>query len=232
MICAYDRCKSSRKRVHRERHPTVQKTVRKGWYLSRVAEAGTLREAEREKKKEGYRGKEESPETRAPFVLRTSRAVNKSVESKAEIQNALKTAMKSGDRITVSTLRLLLSAIYNEEIRARKQLDGDEIKRIISTLRKQRAEAIALFRKGGREDLAEKEENELKILERFLPQPMTDEEVRTLIQDCIVEANAKGAADLGRVMKLVMSKVSGRSEGKRVSELAREILASQAARQP
>jgi uncharacterized protein YqeY len=143
---------------------------------------------------------------------------------KAEIQEAVKTALKSGDAVTLSTLRLLLSALHNEEIKGRRELAPEEIQKTISTLCKQRGEAIELFRKGGREELALKEEAELAVLKRYLPQPLTEEEVAVLIRSSIDEAGAKGIQDLGKVMKLLMPKVSGRSDGKRVSELAKALL--------
>jgi len=143
---------------------------------------------------------------------------------KAEIQEAVKSAMKSADALTLSTLRLLLSAVHKEEIRVRKELTTEEIQKIIGTLCKQRGEAIELFRRGGREELAQKEEAELAILQRFLPQPLSEEEVKGLIRASITEAGATGLQDLGKVMKLVMTKVSGRSDGKRVNELVRVLL--------
>jgi uncharacterized protein YqeY len=146
------------------------------------------------------------------------------MELKTEIQEAVKTAMKSGDAVTLSTLRLLLSAIHNEEIKLRKELTAEEIQKTIATLAKQRNESIELFRKGGREELARKEEAELQILQKYLPQALTEEELRSLIQQSIGELGAKGVGDLGKVMKQVMPKVSGRSDGKRVNELAKELL--------
>jgi uncharacterized protein len=146
------------------------------------------------------------------------------MELKAEIQEAAKLAMKSGDRVTLSTLRLLLSALHNEEIRIRGELTREDIERTIATLCKQRTEAIDLYRKGGREDLALNEESELAVLKRFLPQQLSESEVRDLIQSCIAEAGARGIQDLGKVMKLVMPRVSGRSDGKRVNELVRGLL--------
>jgi uncharacterized protein len=146
------------------------------------------------------------------------------MELKAEIQEAAKQAMKSGDRVTLSTLRLLLSALHNEEIRIRGELSKEDIQKTIATLCKQRTEAIDLYRKGGREDLALKEDGELAVLKRFLPQQLSEDEVRDLIQSCIAEVGAQGIQDLGKVMKLVMPKVSGRSDGKRVNELARGLL--------
>ncbi len=143
---------------------------------------------------------------------------------KEEIQEAVKAAMKTGDRLTLSTLRLLLSALQNEEIRGRRELTTEEIHRTIATLCKQRTEASELFKKGGRTELAEKEEAEIKVLQRFLPQPLSEAEVRNLIQVSIDEVGAKTIQDLGKVMKQLMPKVSGRTDGKRVNQLARELL--------
>lgn len=143
---------------------------------------------------------------------------------KVEIQESMRAAMKTGDRLTLSALRLVLSALHNEEIKVRRELTTEEIHKTITTLCKQRIEAIELFRKGGRAELAEKEEAELKVLQRFLPQPLSEEEVRSLIKVSIEEVGAKNIQDLGKVMKQLMPRVSGRTDGKRVNELARELL--------
>lgn len=145
---------------------------------------------------------------------------------KAEIQNAMKAAMRGGDRVTLDTVRLVLASLKNEEIKVRRELTDDEVQRLIATLCKHRAESIGMFRKGGRIDLVQKEENELQVLQRFLPQPLTEDEVRSAIRAAILESGAQGPQDLGKVMKHVMPKVGGRSDGKRVNELAREILDS------
>lgn len=147
------------------------------------------------------------------------------MELKNEIKEAVKSAMKSGDAVTLSTLRLLLAAVHNEEIRVRRELTPEEIQRTTATLCKQRTEAIDLYRKGNREDLARKEEAELAVLRRWLPQPLSEDEVKELIQASIAEVGAKGVQDLGKVMKLVMPKVSGRSDGRQVTELAKTLLA-------
>lgn len=146
------------------------------------------------------------------------------MDLKTDIKEAVKVAMKSGDAVTLSTLRLLLAALQNEEIRLRRELVPEEIQRTIATLSKQRTEAIDLYRKGKRDDLAQKEEAELGVLKRFLPQPLSEDEVKSLIRASIAEASAQGIQDLGKVMKLVMPKVSGRSDGKRVNELAKALL--------
>jgi len=146
------------------------------------------------------------------------------VDLKTDIKETVKVAMKSGDAVTLSTLRLLLAALQNEEIRLRRELVPEEIQRTIATLCKQRTEAIDLYRKGRRDDLAQKEQAELEVLKRFLPQPLSEDEVKSLIRASIAEASAQGIQDLGKVMKLVMPKVSGRSDGKRVNELAKALL--------
>jgi uncharacterized protein YqeY len=143
---------------------------------------------------------------------------------KSEIQDAMKAAMKSGDRVVLSTLRLLLSALHNEEIKQHRELGTEEIQKTIASLCKQRQESIGFFRKGGRTDLLQQEEAELAVLRRLLPEAMSEDDVRAAIQSSIGEVGAKGLQDLGRVMKQVMPKVSGRTDGKRVSELAKEIL--------
>ena len=143
---------------------------------------------------------------------------------KTDIQDSIKAAMKSGDRLTVSALRLLLSAVQNEEIKQRRELAVEEILRTIATLCKQRQEAIEYFSKGGRADLLRQEEAELAVLRRFLPEALGEDEVRALIRGSIEEVGAKGLPDLGSVMKHLMPKVAGRSDGKRVSELVKEML--------
>ena len=146
------------------------------------------------------------------------------MELKAEIQESVKRAMKSGDHLTLSTLRLLLSAVHNDEIRLRRELSTEDIQRTITTLCKQRAEASDLYRKGGREDLAQKEEAESAVLKRFLPQQLSDQEIKEIVQTCIAEVGATGTKDLGKVMKVVMPRVAGRGDGKRVNELAKGLL--------
>jgi len=146
------------------------------------------------------------------------------MDLKAEIQSQMKSAMKSGDRVTVDTLRLLLSAIHNDEIKDRRELTSDEIQRTITTLCKQRSESIDLFRKGNRDDLVQKEEAELTVLARFLPEPLTDDELKSAVMSAIEESGAKGLQDLGKVMKQVMPKVAGRGDGKRVNQMVRELL--------
>ena len=144
--------------------------------------------------------------------------------TKGEIQEAIKSAMKGGDTVTLSTLRMLMAAVHNDEIKVRRELTVEEIQKAIMTLCKQRSEAIELFRKGGRNELADKEAQELKVLQRFLPQPLSDDELAAIIRSAIGEVGATTVQDLGKVMKHVMPKVTGRSDGKRVNEIAKSLL--------
>ena len=132
--------------------------------------------------------------------------------------------MRCSDKIALQSIRLALAAIKNEEIKARRELTTEEIQRTITRLCKQSSESIEMFQKGGRNDLVEKEQAELKVLQRFLPEPLTDEEIKSAVRIAIQASGAQELQDLGRVMKEVMPKVSGRSDGKRVNELARELL--------
>ena len=198
--------------------------MRKGGYSRRTTQTRALRKAQREEKEKSHRGQEKSDAARASFLLVWKGNKAGEMGLKVEIQDAVKAAMKAGDRLTLSILRLLLSALHNEEIKSRRELSTEEIHRTLSTLCKQRTEAIELFRKGGREELAQKEEAELKVLQHFLPQQLSESEVRALIQSSIEEVGAKNVQDLGKVMKQVMPRVSGRVDGKRVNELAKELL--------
>lgn len=146
------------------------------------------------------------------------------MELKVEIQGAMKEAMRRGDRVTLSTLRLLLSALHNEEIKDRRELTQEETLKTITTLCKQRQESIEYFRKGGRADLVAQEEAELEVLRRFLPQALSEEEARAMIRNAVEEVGAQGLKDLGKVMRQVMPKVTGRIDGRRVNELAKEML--------
>src|SRR3989304_5556258 len=156
-----------------------------------VAQAGTLRKAQRQEEKEGDSGKEESTET-GPQPLLLARHPGERMGLKGEIQDAMKAAMKGGDRLTLSALRLLLSALHNEEIKERRELSPEEIIKIISSLCKQGQESIGCFRKGGRGDLLEKEEAELAGLRRLLPEALSGEEICRLIRSSVGGVGGKG----------------------------------------
>lgn len=140
-----------------------------------------------------------------------------------KIQNDLKEAQLSRDEIKVSTLRLLLSEIHNLEI-IKKTISDQDIISVIAKEVKKRKEAIEAFRNGGREQQAQKEEAESKILEAYLPSQLNIEQLTKLIDDTINELGASSPSDMGKVMGMVMGKVAGRADGAAVSQLVKERL--------
>jgi len=143
---------------------------------------------------------------------------------KDRLKSDLITAMKARDELKVSTLRLVSSSIKNREIDERKELDDEGVLAVFTTAAKQRRDSIDQFEKGGRQDLADKEKAELVIIQEYLPQQLTKEEVAAFIKEAITETGAAGAKDMGKVMKALMPKVKGKADGKLVNELVKELL--------
>lgn len=143
---------------------------------------------------------------------------------KERLSEEMKDAMRSQDKIRLSTIRMLLSAVKNKEIDLGKKLADEEVVETITSQVKQRRDSIEQFTKAGRSDLAEKEEAELRILQEFLPEQLTAEEVEAEVEMAVKEAEASGMKDLGKVMKLLMPRVAGRADGKLVSDKVRERL--------
>ena len=134
-------------------------------------------------------------------------------------------ALKAKDERRLSALRLLRTEIKKREVSGQKrELLEAEVLETISTLVKQRRESIRLFREGQRQDLVEKEEAELQFLQAYLPQPLTQSAIEELIDPILLETQATGMKDQGKVMKAVMAKISGRAEGKVVSEIVKQKL--------
>lgn len=136
----------------------------------------------------------------------------------------LNEALKARDEIRVSVLRFLLSAIHNQEIQKQQDLTDGEVIAVIQKQVKERRESIEAFQKGGREDLMNKEEAELDILSKYLPQQLSEEEVKNLVTEVIKETGEGSPADFGRVMGAVMGRVKGRAGGSIVSKLVKEKL--------
>ena len=136
----------------------------------------------------------------------------------------LKTALKSGDKRRVSTLRLLLAALKNERIQAQRALTGEEVEASIRRAIKQRREAIEQYERGGRKDLVESEGEELAILQGYLPQGMTEAEVEQAVRSVMTEKGLTSARDVGLVMKELMARHRGRLDGKQAQEIARRLL--------
>lgn len=146
------------------------------------------------------------------------------MDLKVKIQDEMKTAMKAQDSTRTTTLRNVISEIKKREIDKRAPLDEPEILKVISSLIKQRQDSIEAFTKGNRPELAEKEKTELSILQAYLPQAMSKEELEQLVVKVIGETGAKGAGDIGKVMKGVLAAAGGRADGRLVNEIAKAKL--------
>ncbi len=146
------------------------------------------------------------------------------MDLKAKLTEDTKAALKAGDKLRLSTLRMVLSEIKNAEIAKREELDDEELAAVMAREARKRREAIAEFEKGGREDLVEKETRELSILQAYLPEQMSEEEIRDVVSETIAELGATSASDMGRVMGIIMPRVKGKADGKLVNKLVREML--------
>ena len=141
-----------------------------------------------------------------------------------KVQQDMYIAMKSGNQIKTSTLRTLLSKLKDKKIDNEGNLtDSDSIK-VIQKLVKQRKESADIYRNADREELAIKEEAELFELETYLPEMMSENEIRQLIQDVIQETGAKNMADIGKIMASVMQRGAGKVDGKKVNKIVQELL--------
>jgi uncharacterized protein YqeY len=141
------------------------------------------------------------------------------------IEDELKTAMRARDPERIGTLRMTLASLRSAEKELQRPLKEDEELQVLQRERKRRAEAAEAFREGERPEQAEKEERELAVIEEFMPEPMSEEEIERIIDDAIAETGATSLRDLGRVMADVMPQVAGRADGSSVSQLVREKLA-------
>jgi uncharacterized protein YqeY len=143
----------------------------------------------------------------------------------AEIEAELTEAMRAGEKERRDTLRLILNSLRSAEKELQRPLKEDEELQVLQRERKRRLEAAEAFRAGEREEQAEKEERELEVLEEFMPEPLSDEELEEIVDDVIAEVGATGMPDFGRVMADVMPQVAGRADGTAVGQLVREKLA-------
>lgn len=149
---------------------------------------------------------------------------------KQRIVADLTAAMKSKDAARLSVLRMVKSRIMEAEVDLRgrqglgAELDDEGTLAVVAAYGKQRRDSIEAYRAGGREDLASKEESELAIIQEYLPAQLSVDEIRRIVSEAIAEAGATSAKDMGAVMKLVMPRVKGASDGKVVNQIVRELL--------
>ena len=140
------------------------------------------------------------------------------------IKSDMYDAMKSGDKDKAGTLRTLLAKLKDRQINSRKDLTEKDCISVIKTLVKQREEAADMYEKAGRDTLAQKEKIEFDILNSYLPEMMSEVEIRNLVESVISETNAKGIAEMGKVMPLVMQKGGDAIDGKMANQILRELL--------
>ena len=141
-----------------------------------------------------------------------------------QISAALKDAMRARDEVKMSTLRLVLTAIKKREKEARSLLEDQEVISVITSQIKQRRESIEQYRKAGREDLAQTEENELQILQGYMPEQVSEEEISNTLDEIIAEVSAVSMKDMGKVMKAAMARLAGKAEGGAINAMVKAKL--------
>ncbi|MFQ5382352.1 MAG: GatB/YqeY domain-containing protein [Dehalococcoidia bacterium] len=140
------------------------------------------------------------------------------------VQSDLASAMRARDDVRKATLRLLIAALKNAEIEARKPLDDDGVLAVIQKQAKQRKESIAEYEKAGRDDLVARESAELKVLEEYLPTGASADEIVAAAKRVIAETGAEGPRAIGKVMPVLMKEFAGRADGREVNRVVRELL--------
>ena len=141
-----------------------------------------------------------------------------------KIINEMYLSMKSGDKTKANALRTLVSKLKDQQIKLRKDISDEEALKVIKTLVKQRKESAQIFLKAGREELAQKENLETSILEKYLPKMISDDEIRVLVEGIVKEIGAKDFSDIGKVMPLVMKRGKGKVDGKLANDILKELL--------
>ena len=142
-----------------------------------------------------------------------------------KMEEDMKAAMRARDAETRDAIRYVLSAVKNAEIDKRADLTEEEELKLLRSQVKQRQDSIEQFRAGGRDDLVAKEEAQVRVLEKYLPQQMSDEELQEFVRAGVAESGAQGPKDMGKVMGLLNARAEGRVDGRRLSSAVRDALA-------
>ncbi len=143
---------------------------------------------------------------------------------KEKLLSDMKEAMKSKDSLKLGTIRSVIAAVKNQEIDLRKDLDEEDVLTIVSREVKKRKEAASLYKKGRRPELEDKEIQEMKILQTYLPEQISEEDLRQRIQQVIEETGAEGMKDFGKIMKTLVPEFKGKADNALIKELASEFL--------
>lgn len=143
---------------------------------------------------------------------------------KETIEKDLIESMKEKDENTLSVLRMLKSAIKNKEIETKKELEDTDITAVIQSQIKSRRDSVEMYEKADRKELAEKEKTEIEILQKYLPEQMSEEDIRGIVQKAVSDTGAAGIQDMGKVMGKIMPEVKGKADGSMVSNIVKEEL--------
>ncbi len=140
------------------------------------------------------------------------------------LKDEQKAAMKAKDKPRLSTIRLIMAAIKQLEVDGQKTLNDDEVIAVLTKMVKQRRDSVAQYESAGRQDLADAEAAEIVVIEEFLPQPLSDEEVEQLVKNAVAETEAASMQDMGKVMAVVKPQIQGRADMGKVSQLVKALL--------
>ncbi len=143
---------------------------------------------------------------------------------KEKLKGDLKDAMKSKDTVKRDTIRFLMSALKQVEVDERKELSDEDIIKIIQKSAKQREDSMTQYKNAGRDDLYQKELNELNILKSYLPAQLSDDELKKIVKNTIVKTGATSLKDIGKVMGAVIKECAGKADGKRINIIVKELL--------
>jgi len=141
-----------------------------------------------------------------------------------QLNDDMKNALKSGDKARLNVLRTTLAQLKDERIRQQRELNDDDVLTVLGRGVKSRKDSVESYKKGGREDLAEKEAFEISVLQSYLPEQMTDEAIRKEVATIIAETGAESIKDMGKVMGQAMARMKGKADGKKVQAIVRQML--------
>lgn len=141
-----------------------------------------------------------------------------------QLNDDMKQAMRAKDKFKLSVIRMILSSVKNEKIKKGSELNDSEVLDIVNRELKQRKDSLQEFEDAGRDDLADKIRKEIEIVSNYLPEQLTEEELKSIVTQTIQEVGASSKADMGKVMGALMPKVKGRADGKTVNQMVQELL--------
>jgi hypothetical protein len=156
--------------------------------------------------------------------LQNEKKGNDQMDIQERVSSEMIKAAKDKDKMALSALRMIKSALHNKEIDLKDQFGEKEALQVLSSMIKQRKDSVEQFRSGGRPELVEKEEQEIEVIQRFMPAQMSEEEITAEIEHAIEETGAASIRDMGKVMKFLMPRVTGKADGKAVGEAVKARL--------